>query len=98
MNIVQTYEEQNDFTNSAGPIYPGQNGLWQFSLIISSPAMQGNTFCFRAATSSGTVLTAVNIPELSYAASTAPSTPTMDQLLRGRNWWGSDGVRKNKML
>jgi hypothetical protein len=53
--VNQTYEEQNNFTNTQGAIPAGQDGKWDFSVIDSS-AQAGETYCFRAVDADGSVL------------------------------------------
>ncbi len=53
--VAQTYEEANNFTNTSG-ISTGQDGLWDFSLLMQSGAGFGNNICLRAVKSDGTVL------------------------------------------
>jgi hypothetical protein len=55
--IPETYEEQNNFTNSTAAIFAGQDGLWDFSLVDQGMT-DGGTYCFRAVDSNGTVLDA----------------------------------------
>jgi hypothetical protein len=87
----QTYEEQNNFSNSASAIYAGQDGMWQFSLVIDSTTLRGRDFCLRVATSGGTQLTASNIAEVSYG-------PQMTQLMKGGKWFNRAGIKQNLIL
>jgi hypothetical protein len=87
----QTYEEQNNFSNSASAIYAGQDGMWQFSLVRDSPTLRGRDFCLRVATSGGTQLTASNIAEVSYG-------PQMTQLMKGGKWFNRAGIKQNLIL
>lgn len=45
-NVLQTYEEQNTFTNSLATIPVGRDGLWDFSLVDNN-APTSTTYCFR---------------------------------------------------
>jgi hypothetical protein len=91
--VPQTYQESNNFTNSVEPIYAGQDGMWQFSLLINSATMRGKDFCLRVTLASDTypTLTAANIPEIAYA-------PQMVQLMHGGNWFNRQGIRQNIIL
>lgn len=63
----QTYEELNNFTNSALAINAGEDGKWDFSLKDNG-APAGTTYCFRVVRSTGTVLeTYTVIPEITTA-------------------------------
>jgi hypothetical protein len=89
--VAQSYQESNDFSNGQVPIYAGQDGIWQFSLAINNPTLKGRDFCLRVALSSGTALTAANLPEVAYNAQ-------MKALLRGGNWFNRSGIKQNLIL
>jgi hypothetical protein len=61
--IAQTYEEENNFTNS-GAIAIGEDGMWDFSLVdFSASASTG--YCFRIVKSDGSLLdTYTVVPEI----------------------------------
>jgi len=63
-SVNQSYEEINNFTNSAAKILAGQDGKWDFSLVnFSAPA--GAAFCFRVVKADNSLLSAYNvIPEI----------------------------------
>jgi hypothetical protein len=42
-NRYQSYEEANNFINSESEILPGENGLWDFSLV----AVDLRSYCFQ---------------------------------------------------
>ena len=72
----QTYEEENNFTNSQLAIAAGEDGMWDFSLIDNG-APAGTTYCFRAVKSDGSVLSAYDVrPEIT-TVSAGNSTPTV---------------------
>jgi len=65
--VNQTYEELNDFTDSAA-IIKGRDGKWDFSLKDNG-APGSTTFCLRAVKSTGTPLdTYLVFPEITTAA------------------------------
>jgi MSHA biogenesis protein MshQ len=65
--VNQTYEELNDFTNSAA-IIKARDGKWDFSLKDNG-APGATTFCLRAVKSTGTPLdTYLVFPEITTAA------------------------------
>lgn len=69
----QSYEESNNFTNSAEAIGVSENGLWDFSLVNFS-ASNGESYCFRVVYSDNTLLPGYDfIPEI-----TVGSTGTLD--------------------
>ena len=72
----QTYEEQNNFTNSQSAITIGQDGKWDFALYDKTAA-NSSVFCFRAVLSDGTALsTYSSYPTLGTLANTAPVATT----------------------
>ncbi|HET7630659.1 MAG TPA: hypothetical protein VFK03_04785, partial [Candidatus Saccharimonadales bacterium] len=90
--LAQTYQESNtNFTNSVSPLYAGQDGMWQFSLVINNATLKGRDFCLRIATSGGSVLTALNVADVAYA-------PQMQQLMRGGEWFDRSGKAKHISL
>lgn len=73
-NVMQTYEEANNFTNAAN-IPAGQDGLWDFPLVVRSDAPTNTTYCLRVAKSDGSALDGYTVyPEVTtdraYNAST----------------------------
>jgi hypothetical protein len=65
----QTYQELNNFTNSALAINSGEDGKWDFALKDNG-APASTAYCFRAVKSTGTVLdTYIVIPEITTTAS-----------------------------
>jgi hypothetical protein len=79
--VYQTYEEQNNFTNSVAAIPNGQDGLWDFALSDNG-ATADTPYCFRIVKSNGTVLDNYTvIPELrTRALPAAPGTPTFSYI------------------
>lgn len=72
-NILQTYEETNGFTIT-NTITAGQDGLWDFALVVDASAPDGASYCLRAVSSTGAVLNTYSvIPEI-----TTP-VPTINQ-------------------
>ncbi len=69
----QTYEEANDFTNSASAINIGEDGMWDFALTDNT-APEGTNYCFRAAKSDGNALNTY-----SQYAEIATATVTYEQ-------------------
>lgn len=54
---LQTYEESNNFTNSASSISTSEEGEWDFALSNNSVASgSGTTYCFRVVKASGGAL------------------------------------------
>ena len=90
--VHQTYDDASPFTNSQSLVYAGQDGLWDFPLQFASGAGH-TTWCIRAVNSSDSS-TINGYSEYSQIDSAA----TMQQLLRGREWWGADGTRHAKNL
>lgn len=71
--ILQTYEEANGFTVT-NTITTGQDGLWDFPLVVHSSAPVGTSYCLRAVKADGGALTTyTSIPQLDIL------TPTLDQ-------------------
>lgn len=65
--VNQTYEEENNFTNSEGAIENGQDGKWDFSLFDNGAAAE-TTYCFRVVRADGTPLDEyVEYPEVRTA-------------------------------
>jgi len=61
----QTYEEQNNFTNSQSGIAVGEDGLWDFSLTVNPAAPANTTYCLRIIKSDGTLLNTYTVyPEV----------------------------------
>ncbi|HET7630482.1 MAG TPA: hypothetical protein VFK03_03850, partial [Candidatus Saccharimonadales bacterium] len=89
--LPQTYQESNPFTNNVSPLYAGQDGIWQFSLVIDNSTLKGRDFCLRIATSGGSLLNAINVADVAYA-------PQMQQLMRGGEWFDRDGTTKHISL
>jgi hypothetical protein len=87
----QTYQESNTFTNSQSLIYAGEDGMWQFSLVIDNSTLRGKDYCLRIATSAGTLVAATNVADVSYA-------PQMQQLMRGGEWFDRSGVKQHISL
>jgi hypothetical protein len=53
--VAQTFEEANNFTNALAAFGPGEDGLWDFSLVdLSAPA--ATAYCFRTIHASGDTL------------------------------------------
>jgi hypothetical protein len=48
----QTYEEMNNFTNSASTIIAGEDGMWDFPLYVNMTPL--GTYCFRIVREDGT--------------------------------------------
>ncbi len=72
--VTETYEELNNFTNPTA-VNAGQDGKWDFSLIDNG-ATGATAYCFRAVTSSGTVLDIYTVyPEITTAAGGGGGTP-----------------------
>ncbi len=82
--VNQTYEEANNFSNSAstgGVINNGQDGKWDFSLKDNG-ATAGTAYCFRVVKSDGTVLdTYTVIPEITTAVSAIVSITVSDGVI-----------------
>jgi hypothetical protein len=84
--VTQSYQENNNFTNGASPIYAGQDGIWQFSLVINNSTLKGNDFCLRAySVTDSNMLTAANVADVAYA-------PQMIQLMRNGKWFNRQGI------
>ncbi|MBI2120476.1 MAG: hypothetical protein HYT94_02520 [Parcubacteria group bacterium] len=65
--VPETYEELNNFTNSAAAVPPGQDGKWDFALYDNG-APSNTTYCFQAVISDDTPLdTYASRPELTTA-------------------------------
>ncbi len=52
---AQTYVESNTFSNSLSTLAPGEDGLWDFSLVDAG-APANSTYCFRVVRANGTPL------------------------------------------
>lgn len=66
--INQTYEEANNFTNSAASIEAGEDGKWDFSLYDNG-ALVSTTYCFRVVKSDNSLLNTYTVyPEVTVAA------------------------------
>lgn len=90
--VTETYEEANNFTNSVAAIPAAQDGKWDFSLKASSSAPSAVSYCFRVVKSDGSLLNTYSvIPEIT----TATLGPTMDQVMRGGNWFNSSGIEQD---
>ncbi|HET7630592.1 MAG TPA: hypothetical protein VFK03_04425, partial [Candidatus Saccharimonadales bacterium] len=76
----QVYSEINPFTNSESAIYSGEDGLWDFPLAVQ--AGTGHTsFCFRIINNDGSLLSDYGaLPQIGLV-------PTMQQLMRGGEWF-----------
>ncbi|MES2214302.1 MAG: hypothetical protein V4465_02885 [Patescibacteria group bacterium] len=74
--VPETYEEANNFTNTAAAIPVGQDGLWDFSLFDNN-APTGASYCFRAVKFDDTLWAwGTNASEeYGNATSTATTTP-----------------------
>ena len=93
--VYETYSTQNYFNNAQSAVYAGQDGLWDFALIVSSSAFH-SSYCLRVVHDSGgsdgsLVDTYSAYPQINIA-------PSMTQLMRGGSWWNSSGVREYKDL
>jgi hypothetical protein len=88
----QTFNDANAFSNTQSAIYNGQDGLWDFALVLAASPPHSN-YCLRAYNTATSAAIASNntYPEVDVA-------PTMPQLLRGRGWWNSSGVYEFKDL
>lgn len=79
--LNQTYEEANNFSNSAssgGVINLGQDGMWDFSLKDNN-APANTTYCFRIVKSDGSLLdTYTVIPAITTASSAVISVTVSD--------------------
>lgn len=53
---AQTYEEQNNFTNSVSSVSPNEDALWDFSLVVTAGASENTSYCVRMVTSAGATL------------------------------------------
>jgi hypothetical protein len=83
--IAQTYQETNNFSNSASAVYAGQDGMWQFSLAINNNTLKGHDFCLRVYSVTGSsILTAANVADVAYA-------PQMTQMMRNGKWFSRAG-------
>lgn len=69
--VAQTYEEQNDFTNSQGAIIAGRDGLWDFVLEDNAGATVAAPYCFRIVKSDGSALDTYSVIP-AYAVNAAP--------------------------
>jgi len=83
---LQTYNEDNTFTNSVRLISTNENGLWDFS-VSTTLLTAGTTYCFRAVYSNGDPLASYSyIPELTIynpsvvSCSAAPSAVSLGTL------------------
>lgn len=86
----ETYQEADNFT---GPTAYGNtvDAEWDLSLYDNG-APSGTTYCFRTVKSDGTPLdTYTNYPMIT---TWAPG-PTMDQAMRGGNWFNASGVEQS---
>jgi len=62
--VNQTYEEQNNFTNSVAKISGNQDGKWDFALVDFS-ATGGTSYCFRVVESDGSAIATPDfVPEI----------------------------------
>lgn len=92
--VAQAYEEANPFSNSVAPLYAGQDGMWQFSLVINNSTLKGRDFCIRIALAGDTYpsISALNVADVAYA-------PQMEQLMRGGEWFSrSTGSKQHLTL
>jgi hypothetical protein len=84
--VPQTYQESNNFTNIASNVYAGQDGMWQFSLVINNSTLKGKDFCLRVySITDSSILTAANVADVAYA-------PQMNQLMRDGEWFNRQGI------
>jgi len=89
-NVAQTYEELNNFSANQNNLNNGNDGLWDFSLVDNG-ASAGATYCFQVITSGGSALASyTNYPTLTIYT----TGPTMDQVMRGGNWFNSSGAEQ----
>ncbi|HEY2004193.1 MAG TPA: hypothetical protein VGH44_03685 [Candidatus Saccharimonadia bacterium] len=88
--IYQTFNNANSFSNSVAAVDGGQDGLFDFSLAVAA-SVPHSSYCLRAVNfTGGTAIAATNYPQINLG-------PTMSkELLRGREWWNSSGVREFK--
>jgi hypothetical protein len=100
--VNQTYEEANNFANSAstgGTINVGQDGKWDFSLKDNS-APVSTAYCFRAVKSDGTTLnTYAVIPQITTAGAASltftVSTDAFPTLTPGSPVFATSTLRVN---
>jgi len=71
--INQTYVESNNFSNTAGAIQAGEDGKWDFALFDNGGA-DGETFCFRLATSFSVLDSYTYYPEITLAGGVVAQT------------------------
>ncbi len=72
--VSQTYEEENNFSNTQSAILNGQEGEWDFSLYDNNAAASTD-YCFRIVKSDGTTLNTYSVyPQITTAVGdiTAP--------------------------
>lgn len=88
----QTFNTANPVSNTQSTIYSGQDGLWDFALVMASNVPHTN-YCMRMYDNNAASAISSNstYPEVDMG-------PTMTQLLRGRSWWNASGVREFKDL
>lgn len=65
--VNQSYQELNNFNNSAASILNGQDGKWDFALFDNG-APTNTAYCFRMVQSDGTLLTYTTIPQITTAS------------------------------
>jgi hypothetical protein len=75
--VMQTYEEENPFTNSVNVVPVGQDALWDFALVdFSAPA--STAYCFRIVENDDTVIgTPTMVPEITTDVG---GTPAVNQI------------------
>jgi hypothetical protein len=91
--LYQTFSNANNFSNTQYPIYPGQDGLWDFALAVQANPFH-TSYCLRAFFvngGSGAITSNSTYPQINIGS-------TMDQLMRGSEWWNSSGIREYKQL
>jgi hypothetical protein len=85
--VLQTYQEANPFINSTS-LYVGQDGMWDFNLIVPNGTLPGKDFCVRVVENDGTALGNYNkYAELQFG-------PTMSQMMRTAGWFDRNGERQ----
>jgi len=79
--VNQTYEELNNFTNSAAAIPSGQDGKWDFALKDNG-APANTTYCLRVVKADGSLLnTYAYIPQITTSIATVISVSVSDGVI-----------------
>jgi|GEM_PF-1956207 len=86
LNVNQTYEELNNFTNSQSAIAASKDGMWDFALTDNGMT-PGTSYCLRVSSGDGSPLNGYDV----YPEVVLPAAVSVNEVYPSSNTTGTDG-------